>query len=111
METFPSFLSNYPLICPEIGEESLLEKGFGDLQESKENIVLLAGKHVSAAHEQKEFAQCKVDAENKTLNEIIPSKKTVTSVIDFCQNLDLLHLCREQPGDMYYYSRFNNICN
>ena len=49
MNTFPSFLSNDPLICPETGEESLLEKGFGDLQESRENVVLLAGKHVSAA--------------------------------------------------------------
>ena len=86
------------------GEESLLEKGFGDLQESRENVVLLAGKHVSAACAQREFVQCKVDAANKTLNEIIPSKKSVTLVMDFCQNLDLPHLGGEQPGDMNYYS-------
>ena len=66
--------------------------------------MLLAGKHVSAACAQKEFAQCKVDAANEPLNEIIPSKKTVTLVMDFCQNLDLPHLGGEQPGDTYYYS-------
>ena len=104
METFPSFLSTDPLICPETDEESLFEKGFGDLQESRENVVLLVGKHVSAARAQEEFAQCKVDAADETLDEIIPSKKTVTIVMDFCQNLNLSHLGGEQPGDTYYYS-------
>jgi len=104
MDTFPSFLSNDPLICPETGEESLLEKGFGDLQESRETVVILAGKHVSAACAQKKFAQYKVDAANESINEINPSKRTVTLVMDFCQNLDLPHLGGEQPGDTYYYS-------
>ena len=49
MKRFPSFLSNDPLICPETGEDSILDKGIGDLQVSQENIVTLAGKHVSAA--------------------------------------------------------------
>ena len=42
MEKFQSFLSNDPLICPDTGEDSLLSKCFGDLQESRENVVMLA---------------------------------------------------------------------
>ena len=104
METFSSFLNNDPLICPETGEESLLKKGFGDLQESRENVVLLAAKHVAAAVAQKELARLKFDAANATITETNPSKKTITLVMDFCQNLDLPHLGGEQPGDTYYFS-------
>ena len=46
----------------------------------------------------------KVDAANESLDEIIPSKKTVTLVMDFCQNLYLLDLGGEQLGDTYYFS-------
>ena len=49
MEKFQCFLSNDPLICPDTGEDSLLSKGFGDLQESRENVVMLASEHVAAA--------------------------------------------------------------
>lgn len=104
METFSSFVNTDPLICPETGEDSLLKKGFGDLQESRENVVLLAATHVSAARAQKELAKLKFDAANETLTEKNPLKKTITLVMDFCQNLDLPHLGGEQPGDTYYFS-------
>ena len=104
LDRFQSFLSNDPLICPDTGEDSLLSRGFGDLQESRENVVLLASEHVAAARAQKEFAQTKVDAADESLNESNPTKRTVTLVMDFCQNLDLPHLGGEQPGDTYYYS-------
>ena len=75
METFSSFVNNNTLICPETGEDSLLKKGFGDLQESRENVVLLAAKHVSAARAQKELAKLKFNAANETLTEKNPLKK------------------------------------
>ncbi len=80
------------------------------LQESQENVVLLAGKHVSAACPQKTFAKVKVDAANKSKNKTNPSNRTVTLVLDCCQNLDLAHLCGEQPVDMYYYSSVWRYC-
>ena len=92
MEKFQSFLSNDPLICPDTGEYSLLSKGFGDLQESREIVVMLASQHVAAARAQKELAQIKVDAAEKSMNESDPLKRTVTLVMDYCQNLDLPHL-------------------
>ena len=89
MEKFLGFLSNDPLICPDTGEYSLLSKGFGDLQKSRENVVMLASQHVAAARAQKELVQIKVDAAEKSMNKSNPSKKIVTLVMDYCQNLDL----------------------
>ena len=103
MENDASFLNNDPLICPETHEESLLEKGFGDMQETRENVVLLAGKHVNAARAQKRFVQIKVDEANESVD-ASAQNKTVTLVLDYCQNLDLPHLGGEQPGDTYYFS-------
>ena len=65
---------------------------------------MLASQHVAAARAQKELAQIKVDAAEKSMNKSDPLKRTVTLVMDYCQNLDLPHLCGEQPSDTYYYS-------
>lgn len=92
MESLPTFVNNDPLICPETGEESILDKGFGDLQECRENVVLLAGKHIAAAQAQKRLAESKVEAANNSIHTTNSLDKTVTLVIDFCQNLDLPHL-------------------
>ena len=65
---------------------------------------MLASKHIEAARAQKELAQIKVDAAEESMNKSNPPKRTVTLVMDFCQNLHLPHLGGEQPGDTYYYS-------
>ena len=104
MESLPTFVNNDPLICPETGDKPILEKDFGDLQECRENVVLLAEKHVTAARAQKRLAELKVEAANNSIYATNSVDKTVTLVMDFCQNLDLPHLGREQPGDTYYNS-------
>ena len=96
METVSTFINNDPLICPESHEESLLEKGFGDIQETREHVVMLANKHIIAARAQKRFAQIKVDKAIESAS--------ATLVLDYCQNLDLPHLGGEQPADTYYFS-------
>ena len=62
MDNLPTFLNNDPLLCPETNEVLLLNKGFGDLVETRENVVMLAAKHVSVARSQKLLAQQKVEA-------------------------------------------------
>ena len=104
MESLPAFLNNDPLLCPETNEVSLLQKGFGDLGETRENVVLLAAKHVNAARSQKAIAQMKYEAAEQSIHFVDPDKKVITLVMDYCQNLDLPHLGGEQPGDTYYYS-------
>ena len=96
-------LNNDPLICPESNEESLLGKGFGDVQETCENVVLLISKRVTAARAQKRFTQMKVDQANESIG-ACSGNKTITIVLDYCQNLDLPHLGKKQPGDTYYFS-------
>ena len=101
IETLPTFVNNYPLLCPETNNKSLLEKDFGGLQESRKNVVLLAEKYVMAAHAQKQFAVLIFKA---AINSIYSTSenKTVTLVMDLCQNLDLPHIGGEQPDDTYY---------
>ena len=53
--------------------------------------VSLAGKHVTAARAQKRFVQIKVDQANESVD-ASAQNKTVTLVLDYCQNLDLPHL-------------------
>ena len=89
MEKLQSFLSNDPLICPDTGKDCLLSKGVGALQEIRENVVMLPSQHNAAARAQKELAQIKVDAAEKSMNESDPLKRTMTLVMDYCQNLDL----------------------
>ena len=43
-------------------------------------------------HAQKELAQIKIDAAEKSMNESDPLKRKATLVIDYCQNVDLPHL-------------------
>ena len=71
--------------------------------ETHENVCLLAAKHVKAARSQKLLSKMKIDAADATISAETP-KRTITLVIDYCQNLDLPHLGGEQPGDTYYYS-------
>lgn len=104
MNNLPTFLSNDPLLCPETNEVSLLHKGFGDLGETRENVVMLAAKHVNAARSQKALAQIKYEAAEQSIDFVDPDKKVITLVMDYCQNLDLPHLGGEQPGDTYYFS-------
>ena len=103
MQTVATFLINDPLICPESHEESLLEKGFGKMQETHEHVVMLASKHVTIAIAQKRLVQEKVEKAIESVN-ASPENRTVTLVLDYCQNLDLPHLGGEQPGDTYYFS-------
>ena len=103
MQTVATFLINDPLICPESHEESLLEKGFGKMQETHEHVVMLASKHVTATRAQKMFAQIEVNKVNESFH-ASPENKIVTLELDKCQNLDLLHLGGEQPGDTFYLS-------
>ena len=98
----PSLLNNDSLLCPESNKISLLEKGFGDMEETRENVFILASKHVKAARSQKILSKMKFDAAGSTIG-AEPSKRTISLVIDYCQNLDLPHLGGEQPGDTYYY--------
>ena len=103
MESVCTFLNNDNLFCPESHEESLLEKGFGNMQETHNNVVMLASKHVTAAKAQKRLAQIKVDKAIESVD-ASPENNTVTLVLDYCQNLDLPHLGGEQPSDTYYFS-------
>ena len=103
IEPVPAFVNNYPLLCPESDDKSLPEKDFGGLQESRENVVLLTEKYTMAAQAQKQFAELKFKAATNSIY-ATSENKTVTLVMDFCQNLDLHHLGGEQPGDTYYYS-------
>ena len=59
---------------------------------------MYAVKHVKAARSQKLLAKAKFEAAYHTTG-VETSKRTITSVIDYCQNLDLPHLGGEQPGD------------
>ena len=99
----PALLNNDSLLCPQTNQLSFLEKGFGDMEETRENVCLLAAKHVKAARSQKLLSKMKIDAADATIGAETP-KRTITLVIDYCQNLDLPHLGGEQPGDTYYYS-------
>ena len=72
MENVSTFLNNDPFICPESHEESLMEKGFGDMQETREHVVLLANKHVTAARAQKGLLRLKL---TKPMNLLVPLLK------------------------------------
>ena len=100
-EKLQSFLSNDALkICPETNEESLLQKRCDDLQETCEQVVLLASKHVVAARAQKWMAQ---NLWSKLINKNLENW-ALTLDLDYCKNLDIPHLGEEQSGDTYYFS-------
>ena len=92
---------NDRLIFPETCEESLYQNGFEDYQESCTKVVVLAGKHITAAQVQKRLAQPKGNTGNISIDEYL-SNESVTLLKDFCQSLDLTHLDGKQSGDTYY---------
>jgi hypothetical protein len=49
------------LVCPMTNEKSLLSHPPHETEESRENIILLAAKHVKAAQDQKRLAQSKIE--------------------------------------------------
>ena len=94
-----------PLVCPVTNEKSLMSKIPADeTEEDRENIILLAAKHVKAAQAQKKLARSKIELAKRNTAEY------TTLVVDYCQNLDLPHTGGEQPGDTYYYSPIWLFC-
>ena len=86
MDNLPAFLNNDPLLCPEKKRGLIVKyRGFGDLGETREHVVPLAAKHVSAARSQKFTAQAKVEATSEqSIGIVNPNKKTIALVIDYC---------------------------
>ena len=92
------------LICPETNEPSLLATPADEDEDTLENIILEAVRHVKAAQAQKRLAKEKIELAKASHLDNSTDSSVVTLVVDFCQNLDLPHLGGDQPGDTYYYS-------
>ena len=72
------------------------------MQETRENVIMLASKHVTAAKAQKRSDQIKFDKAIESVD-ASPGNKTVTLVLDYCQNLDLPHLGGEYFSPVWLY--------
>ena len=66
----PEFVNNAPLVCPETNQLSILEKGIEELEETRENVCLLAAKHIKTVRSQKLLVQMKFHAANHTIGPI-----------------------------------------
>ena len=92
------------LRCPETNEPSLLKPLVDEVEESHENLILNAAKHVKTAQSQKLLAQEKIKLAKDRYDSERSESSVITLVMDYCQNMGIPHFGNEQPGDTYYYS-------
>ena len=91
----------------------LPQNNVGDCNDLEENIILQTAIHVKHAHTQRQLANNKVKSAtftNDKANKVPHQDKVQTIIMDYCQNLNLPHLCEDQPRDAYYFSPLSIFC-
>ena len=78
----------------------------------EENIILHAAVHVKQARSQQILANFKINEEKISadeVNKVDHDNKIQTIIMDYCQNLNLPHLGKDQLGDTYYILQYLSI--
>jgi hypothetical protein len=81
--------------------------------ETRENLIEKAGKHVKDAKAQRAYMEEKKEEakEDENKNPAVQwSEMQDTLVADYCQNMELPYFGSDQPGDTYYFSPLSIYC-